>query len=124
MIKDVSASLKSVTDDFCSFIGPTNGATMTDQPAAAPPPPSSEKVPFNLIGTLGRTERIADNFPALLEEALNEPNFWKRPFVEVKDRYGDISKTLRRIILNIRFVHRCTTILKAETKLHFAHEAK
>ena len=76
------------------------------------------------MNTLAGTERIADNYPALLEEALNEPNLWKRPFVEVKDRYDDISKTLRRIVLNIRFIHRCTTILKAETKLHFAQEAK
>lgn len=74
--------------------------------------------------TLEETERIADSFPALLEEALNEPNFWKRPFVQVKDRYEDMSKSIRQIILDIRFIHRCTTILKAESKLHFAQEAK
>jgi uncharacterized membrane protein YgaE (UPF0421/DUF939 family) len=118
MIKDVSVALKSSSDDFCSFIGPTN-SIITD-----PQTTSVNKKPFNLMNTLAGTERIADNFPALLEEALNEPNFWKRPFVEVKDRYEDISKTLRRIILNIRFVHRCTTILKAETQLHFAQQAK
>ena len=86
--------------------------------------PFSSKTSFNLMNTLAGTERIADNYPALLEEALSEPNLWKRPFVEVRDRYEDISKTLRRIVLNIRFIHRCTTILKAETKLHFAQEAK
>jgi hypothetical protein len=114
MINDVSAALKSATDDFCTFIGP-----LSDPLVASP-----GKIPFNLMNTLAGTERIADNFPALLEEALNEPNFWKRPFVEVKDRYDDISKTLRQIILNIRFIHRCTTILNAETKLHLAQQAK
>ncbi len=115
MIKNVSNSLQSSCDDFCSFIGP-NG---TDSPAT-----SSTKTPFNLMKTLGETERIVDSFPVLLEEALNEPNFWKRPFIQVKDRYDDISKSLRRISVDIRFVHRCTTILKAESKLHFAQEAK
>lgn len=119
MIKDVSSSLKSSTDDFCSFIGPT-----TTEPTPTPIPTPTIKSPFNLMNTLAAAERITDNFPSLLEEALSEPNFWKRPFVEVKDRYDDISKNLRRIILNIRFIHRCTTILKAETKLHFAQEAK
>ena len=124
MIKDVSESLKSSTDDFCSFIGPTTTeptSTLTPTPTTSPP---TMKSPFNLMNTLAAAERITDNFPSLLEEALSEPNFWKRPFVEVKDRYDDISKNLRRIILNIRFIHRCTTILKAETKLHFAQEAK
>ena len=116
MIRDVSASLKVATDDFCSFIGPTA--------PTEPTPASPNKAPFNLMNTLAGGERITDNFPSLLEEALSEPNFWKRPFVEVKDRYDDISKNLRRIVLNIRFIHRCTTILKAETKLHFAQEAK
>ena len=115
MMKNVSAALKSSTDDFCSFIGPT----MTDQQRT-----SANKSSFNLVKTLGETERIADSFPALLEEALNEPNFWKRPFAQMKDRYGEISKSLRRISVDIRFVHRCTTILKAESKLHFAQEAK
>ena len=115
MIKNISNSLKSSCDDFCTFIGPT---------AMDPQAASSAKAPSNLTKNLGETERIADGFPALLEEALNEPNFWKRPFVQVKDRYDDISKALRRISMDIRFVHRCTTILKAESKLHFAQEAK
>jgi hypothetical protein len=115
MIKNVSNALKSACDDFCSFIGPS----VKDQQTT-----SSNKPSFNLIKTLGETERIADSFPALLDEALNEPNFWKRPFIQVKDRYDDISKSLRRISAGIRFVHRCTTILKAESKLHFAQEAK
>jgi hypothetical protein len=115
MIKNVSNSLKSSCDDFCSFIGPTEIDPQTT---------SSAKTPFNLMKTLGETERIVDSFPALLEEALNEPNFWKRPFIQVKDRYDDISKSLRRISVDIRFVDRCTTILKAESKLHFAQESK
>ena len=115
MIKNVSVALKSSCDDFCTFIGPSANTQDTT---------SSSKPAFNLTKTLGETERIADSFPALLEEALNEPNFWKRPFVQVKDRYDDIAKALRRISVDIRFVHRCTTILKAESKLHFAQEAK
>jgi len=115
MIKNVSAALKSSCDDFCSFIGPS----VKDQQTTSP-----NKTSFNLMKTLAETERIADSFPALLEEALNEPNFWKRPFIQVKDRYDDIAKCLRRISIDIRFVHRCTTILKAESKLHFAQEAK
>jgi hypothetical protein len=114
MINSVSIALKSASDDFCSFIGPTTNVISIDQQTTS----------FNLMNTLAETEHIADDFPALLEEALSEPNFWKRPFIEVKDRYDDISKTLKRIILNIRFVHRCTTILKAEKKLHFAQESK
>jgi hypothetical protein len=114
MIDSVSIALKSASDDFCSFIGPTTNSNTAEQQTTS----------VNLMNTLAGIERIGDGFPSLLEEALNEPNFWKRPFIEVKDRYDDISKTLRRIILNIRFVHRCTTILKAETKLRFAQEAK
>ncbi|CAF1031418.1 unnamed protein product [Rotaria sordida] len=60
----------------------------------------------------------------LLKEALNEPNFWKRPFLQVKDHYNDIGKCLRRISVDIRFVHRCTTILEVESKLYFAQESK
>ncbi|CAF2857991.1 unnamed protein product [Rotaria sp. Silwood2] len=122
MVNNVSVALKSACDDFCSFIGPTASTTNSitiDQQTI-----SSNKETFDLMNILAETEKILDSFPALLEEASNEPNFWKRPFVEVKDRYGDISKTLRRIIRNIRFVHRCTTILKAETQLHFALEAR
>ncbi|CAF0895167.1 unnamed protein product [Adineta ricciae] len=115
MIGNVSESLKSSTEDFCSFIRPIIG----DSKGA-----SGNKPSFNLNKTLGETERIADSFPVLLEEALNEPNFWKRPFVQIKDRYGEVAKSLRRISVDIRFVHRCTTILKAESKLHFAQEAK
>ena len=114
MMNTVSTALKSACDDFCSFIDPTITKISTDQ----------EPTSFNLVNTLTNTEEIADDFPALLEEALNEPNFWKRPFIEVKDRYDNISKSLQRIILNIRFIRRCTTILKAETKLNFAHTAK
>ncbi|CAF1139345.1 unnamed protein product [Adineta steineri] len=114
MINNVSASLKASTDDFFTFIGPT----MTEQQK------SSNKSSFNLVKTLGETERIADSFSTLLEEALNEPNFWKRPFIQMKNRYEEIAKSLRRISVDIRFVHRCTTILKAESKLHFAQEAK
>ncbi|CAF3703443.1 unnamed protein product [Rotaria sp. Silwood1] len=111
MIKNVSTSLKSSSDNFCSFID----SSVIQQ---------ENNTSFNLMKTLSETERIADSFPALLDEALSEPNFWKRPFVQVKDRYYDISKCLRRIIADIRFVHRCTTILEAESKLHFAQEAK
>ena len=107
---------RSASNDFCSFIGST---TTTNSNSI-----DQQTTSFNLMTTLAKTESIADTFPELLEECLNEPNFWKRPFVEVKDRYSDISKTLQRIILNIRFVHRCTTILKAETKLHFTQQAK
>jgi hypothetical protein len=115
MINNVSMALKSASDDFCSFIESTTpNSNLTDQQTSS----------FDLMDTLAKTEKIGDSIPTLLEEALNEPNFWKRPFVDVKDRYDDISKTLRRIILNIRFVHRCTTILKAETKLHFTQESK
>ena len=122
MINRVSIALKSANNDFCSFIGQspslpqttTTNSNLIDQQTTS----------INLMNTLAEVEQIADAFPALLEQALSEPNFWKRPFIEVKDRYDDISKTLRRIVLNIRFVHRCTTILKAETKLHFAHESK
>ncbi|CAF1031366.1 unnamed protein product [Rotaria sordida] len=60
----------------------------------------------------------------LLEEALNEPTFWKRPFLQVKDHYNDIGKCLRRISVDNRFVHRCTTILEVESKLYFAQESK
>jgi hypothetical protein len=115
MIKNVSDALKSSCDDFCLFIGPS---------VRDPQSTLLAKTSFDLMKTLGETERIADSFPVLLEEALNEPNFWKRPFIQVKDRYDDISKTLRRISVNIRFVHRCTTILEAESKLHFAQESK
>ncbi|CAF1604796.1 unnamed protein product [Rotaria magnacalcarata] len=115
MIKNVSGSLQASCDDFCTFIGPS----VTPQPNT-----SSKQASFNLMKTLGETESIADSFPALLDEAINEPNFWKRPFVQVKDRYNDVAKSLRRISANIRFVHRCTTILEAESKLHFAQEAK
>ncbi|CAF1100237.1 unnamed protein product [Adineta steineri] len=129
MIDSASMALKSVSDDFCSFIEPTITVTTTSTPTtdsnlidqlAIP----SNKTSINLMDTLAETERIADDFPDLLEEALSEPNLWKRPFIEVKDRYNDMSKTLRRILRNIRFVHRCTTILKAETKLHLVQEAK
>ncbi|UJR13372.1 hypothetical protein I4U23_000389 [Adineta vaga] len=115
MINNVSNSLKSSIDDFCSFVGP---AVIDSQTT------SSNKSSSNLVKTLEETERIADSFPTLLEEALNEPNFWKRPFVQIKDRYDEIAKSLRRISVDIRHVHRCTTILKAESKLHFAQEAK
>lgn len=115
MIKNVSNALKVSCDDFCTFIG-------------TPPVPQkdalSNKSPFNLMKTLAETESIADAFPGLLDEATNEPNFWKRPFVQVKDRYHDIAKSLRRISADIRFVHRCKTILEAESKLHFAQEAR
>ena len=114
MIDSVSTALKQASNDFCLFIDPTTSSNSTEQQTTS----------VNLMNTLAGIERIGDGFPSLLEEALNEPNFWKRPFIEVKDRYDDISKTLRRIILNIRFIHRCTTILKAETKLRFAQEAK
>ncbi|CAF4578013.1 unnamed protein product [Rotaria sp. Silwood1] len=115
MIRNVSTALKSSSNKFCTFIGPS----VTYQQNV-----SSNKTPFDLMKTLEETERIADSFPALLEEALNEPNFWKRPFIQVKDRYNDIAKSLRRISADIRFVHRCTTILEAESKLHFAQESK
>ncbi|CAF2725195.1 unnamed protein product [Rotaria sp. Silwood2] len=115
MIKNISTALKSSSDDFCAFIG----SSLTYQQNMSP-----NKTSFNLMKTLEETERIADNFPDLLEEALNEPNFWKRPFMQVKDRYNDIAKSLRRISADIRFVHRCTTILEAESKLHFAQESK
>ena len=115
MFKNISNSLKASSNDFCLFIGPST----TDQQSK-----STTKTSFNLLKTLAETERITDSFPALLEEALNEPNFWKRPFIQVKDRYHDLSKSIRRICADIRFVHRCTTILRAESKLHFAQEAK
>ncbi|CAF0792065.1 unnamed protein product [Rotaria sordida] len=115
MIKNVSAALKSASDSFCVFIDPS----VTQKENI-----SSNETPFNLMKTLAETERIADSFSALLDEALSEPNFWKRPFIQVKDRYDGISKSLRRITADIRFVHRCTTILEAESKLHFAQEAK
>jgi hypothetical protein len=115
MIKNISAALKASNNDFYSFIGPS---TTNNQMK------SKDKTSFNLMKTLADTESIVDSFPQLLEEALNEPNFWKRPFVQVKDRYDDIAKSLRRISADIRFVHRCTTILRAESKLHFAQEAK
>lgn len=120
MINQISSTLKFAIDDFCSFIEPTTtNSNIADQSTL-----SSKKKPLYLTDTLSEIELITDDFPDLLEEALSEPNLWKRPFAEVKDRYEDISKTLRRISLNIRFVHRCTTILKAETKLHLAQEAK
>lgn len=115
MINNISMGLKSTTDDFCSFIGSTTNVISTDKKAT---------LTNNLMTILAETEHIANDFPTLLEEALSEPNYWKRPFIEVKDRYDDISKILKRIIFNIRFIHRCTTILKAETKLHFESEAK
>ncbi|CAF3118560.1 unnamed protein product [Rotaria sp. Silwood2] len=115
MIKNISAALKSSSNDFCAFIGPSGTHKKNISP---------NKTPSNLMKILGETECIADSFPALLEEALNEPSFWKRPFIHVKDRYNDIAKSLRRISVDIRFVHRCTTILEAESKLHFAQEAK
>ncbi|CAF3165416.1 unnamed protein product [Rotaria sp. Silwood2] len=115
MIKNVSVALKSSTDNFCAFIDPTIVREENTD---------TNKTPFNLMKTLAETERISDSFPALLNEALSEPNFWKRPFIQVKDRYDGISKSLRRISADIRFVHRCTTILEAESKLHFAQEAK
>ena len=114
MIKDVSKGLKLATDDFCSFIGSNLDSPVND----------ANKASSILSSTLAGVDNIADGYSALLEEALNEPNFWKRPFVEVKDRYDAISKMLQRIVLNIRFVQRCTLILRAETKLHFAQEAK
>ena len=110
-MKNVSLALESSINDFCGLIE-SNSGEATKKPA----------VP--LMKLLSETERLADSFPALLEEALNEPNFWKRPFVQVKDRYDDLAKSLRQIALDIRFVHRCSTILKAESKLHFAQEAK
>ncbi|CAF3147009.1 unnamed protein product [Rotaria socialis] len=126
MINNVSAALKSACDDFCFFIGPSRPQLLSTTSALliGQQTTSSDKTPFNLMNTLAATETIVGAFPALLEEALSEPNFWKSPFIEVKDRYDDISKTLHRIVRNIRFVHRCTTILKAETKLHFALEAR
>lgn len=117
MIKNTSDALKSSCEDFCSFIGPsTKSATgkKTDE----------KKLSSNFLKTVGETERIANSFPPLLEEALNEPNFWKRPFIQVKDRYDDIAKSFRRISADIRYIHRCTTILKSESKLHMAQEAK
>ncbi|CAF3422028.1 unnamed protein product [Rotaria sp. Silwood2] len=115
MIKNVSTALKSSSDNFCIFIDPS----ITRQENMP-----SNKAPFNLMKTLAETERIADSFSALLNEALSKPNFWKRPFIQVKDRYDGISKSLRRISAYIRFVHRCTTMLEAESKLHFAQEEK
>ncbi|CAF0734372.1 unnamed protein product [Rotaria sordida] len=122
MINNISVALKLACDNFCSFIEPTTNSILIDQQTTSSS--SSNKTTFDFMNTLAETEKIVDSFPALLEEALNEPNFWKRPFVEVKDCYDGMSKTLRRIIRNIRFIHRCTTILKAETQLHFALEAK
>ncbi|CAF0776184.1 unnamed protein product [Rotaria sp. Silwood1] len=122
MIDNISVALKSACDDFCSFI--ESSTPITNSVLIDPQTISTNTPTFDLMNTLAETEKIVDNFPALLEEAHNEPDFWKRPFVEVKDRYDDISKALRRIIRNIRFVHRCTTILKAETQLHFALKAR
>lgn len=110
-MKNGSMALESTLGDFCALIQ-LNSVEGTKKPA----------VP--LMKLLSETERMADSVPALSEEALNEPNFWKRPFVQVKDRDDDLAKSLRQIALDIRFVHRCTTILKAESKLHFAQEAK
>ncbi|UJR33996.1 hypothetical protein I4U23_021411 [Adineta vaga] len=120
IIDSVSTALKSASNDFCSFIE----TTAIHSSSVAQAVPLSNQNSSNLTDTLTNIELITDDFPNLLEEALSEPNLWKRPFAEVKDRFDDISKILRRIMLNIRFVHRCTTILKAETKLHFAQEAK
>ncbi|CAF3156697.1 unnamed protein product, partial [Rotaria sp. Silwood2] len=75
MITGVSEVLHSAADDFCSFVGTTNGLS-----------PSTDQAASDLLNTLNETERIVDSFPELLDEALNEPNLWKRPFVEVKDR--------------------------------------
>ena len=111
MLKNVSLALESTIGDFCSLIE-SNSVEVAKKPSAS------------LLKLLGETERMAESFPALLEEALNEPNFWKRPFIQVKDRYDDLGKSLRQIVADIRFVHRCTTILKAESKLHFAQQAK
>jgi hypothetical protein len=113
MITGVSEVLHSAADDFCSFVGTTNGLS-----------PSTDQASSDLLNTLNETERIVDSFPELLDEALNEPNLWKRPFVEVKDRYNEINNSIRNIIRTIRFVRRCTTILKAESKLHLVQEDK
>lgn len=120
MIDGVSAALKSASTDYCALIESATPAANPADPQTLVTKPAS----LNLVETLAETELITDGFPELLEEALSEPNFWKRPFSQVKDRYDDISKALRRIILSIRFVHRCTTILKAQTMLHLAQEAK
>ncbi|CAF3856262.1 unnamed protein product [Rotaria sp. Silwood1] len=111
MITGVSEALHAATDDFCSFVDTTNGLS-----------PSTDQASSDLLNTLTETECIVDSFPALLDEALNEPNLWKRPFVEVKDRYNEINNSIRNIIRTIRFVRRCTTILKAESKLHLVQE--
>lgn len=121
MINNVSIALKVACDDFCSFIGSTTESkiTLTDSQAIL-----SSKSAGDFMNRLAKTEQMVDSFPALLEEALSEPNFWKRPFTEVKDRYYDISQTIRRIIRNVRFIHRCTTILKAEARLYLALETR
>ena len=113
MITDVSEVLHSAADEFCSFVGTTNSLS-----------PSADQASSNLLDTLTETECIVDSFPQLLDEALSEPNLWKRPFVEVKDRYNEINNSIRNIIRTIRFVRRCTTILKAESKLHLVQEDK
>lgn len=117
MVKNTANALKSSCEDFCSFIGPSK-VSDTEKKA------DENKSSSNFLKIVGETERIADGLPSLLDEALNEPNFWKRPFVQIKDRYDDIAKSFRRISADIRYIHRCTTILKAESKLHFAQEAK
>ena len=117
MVKNTSNALKSSCENFCSFIGPSKQSG-TEQKT------DENKSSSNFLKTVGETERIADGFPSLLDEASNEPNFWKRPFLQIKDRYDDIAKSFRRISADIRYIHRCTTILKAESKLHFAQEAK
>ncbi|CAF4619546.1 unnamed protein product, partial [Rotaria socialis] len=93
MINNVSAALKSACDDFCFFIGPSRPQLLSTTSALliGQQTTSSDKTPFNLMNTLAATETIVGAFPALLEEALSEPNFWKSPFIEVKDRYDDIS---------------------------------
>ena len=129
MINNVSTALKSATNEFCLLIGPppppaTTTTTTTNAITLDQQTTSSNKTIFNLVNTFAETEQMIDDFPNLLQEALSEPNLWKRPFSQVKDRYDDISKLLRRIIFDIRFIHRCTTILKAEAKLHSAQDTR
>ena len=111
MIKNVIDSLTWTIGEFRCFIDPSHSN-------------DDKTSPINIQKILSETERLADTLPVLIDEALNEPNLWKRPFIQVKDHYHDLAKSLRQITTDIRFIHRCTIILKAESKLHFALEAK
>ncbi|CAF0925935.1 unnamed protein product [Didymodactylos carnosus] len=103
MIKTVCDALKFTTDEFCAFV--ENAAS------------NEQEQKFDIMLSLTTTEKQLETFPSLLREANNEPDLWRISFNQLSGHYAEIGRSLQIVVSCIRYIHRCTTILKAESNL-------